>query len=962
TAATDPAVKFTFTNADVYTNNYKYTVTDATKGALLFTRDSEKPIDGLAAALTGTADGTERLFNLIGNYTGTDAEAANLAGNLTILGNGTAANAYSISADAKKTSGLVNVADTGTLSIEKIKINGFTNSSTNGGVINATSGATVDVDNVLFSGNKATVAVAAGGASAGTFATDVADGKGGVIHSTEAKTTIAGTTFDSNAALDGGAIYNSGTSKDSVVTVTDSTFAKNSATATATATGGNGGAIVNSGTKATAKIKNSTFSGNSANALVSGTITGITTDSNENPSGLQGEFKTVGGNGGAIANDAGTLTVGGKFVNNKANGRAIPTNVPWIDDNKSLTEDQKDAAWNLVEAEYLKSGKGGAIYNTGSSTGTVEKGTQFIGNAATNAGGAIYNDATLTVESGALFEGNTAIAGGAIHNATKGGTLIVNGATFSGNIAKGTEDNDGGAIYNAGTATITNSTFKNNKAEAFDAEGGAIYNEGGTLTVEDSSFIGNSAGTAGGAIANWSNGTVNIAANTKDVEFTGNTAGGKSNAIHNDSGTVNFSTTGIKEIVVNDAITGGGTKQSLLEIDGNVSFNNDVSGNNLRVDIGATLGFGDKGKFNDVKRDVTFNDGATLDLANGKISEAIVAKNVSVEDENGAVNVVVDVDLANTAVDSIKAESFNQTGKFQFDNFRMLSDAATADVQTVTVFTGNDSDKPKMDVAKTTFTSNYKYDVTADKGALTFTRENDKVNGVAGALTEASKGVKTSLSLTGDYNAEENLEKLTAGALTVFGQGHTFNGNGKGGFNVTSGTLNMGDATMSGFDSALTVGTGGAVAMTGVNFTGNTGAIVNNGTLKFTDCSFTNNGTPAKTGKTVSILAAGGNASAGAIYNENTLSIVASNQDVVFGGNSASGVSNAIHNEGNSTLNLVASGHRIVFNDSITGAATSEMAINKDEGTGTIVLNADMSGYKGAVALDNGTLQLGANG
>ncbi|MEG2063483.1 MAG: hypothetical protein RR007_07450, partial [Kiritimatiellia bacterium] len=403
---------------------------------------------------------------------------------------------------------------------------------------------------------------------------------------------------------------------------------------------------------------------------------------------------------------------------------------------------------------------------------------------------------------------------------------------------------------------------------------------------------------------------------------------------------------------MNDAITGGGTKQSLLEIDGNVSFNNDVSGNNLRVDAGATLDFGDKGKFNDATRDVMFYCGSTLDLANGTTSEAIVAKNVSVkDDDNGAVNVVVDVDLANTAVDSIKAESFNQTGKFQFDNFRMLSDAAGT-VTAVTVFTGTENAKPTMDVAKTTFTSNYAYDVTATNGALTFTRGNDKVNGVAKALETASKGVTTSLSLTGDYNAEENLEKLTAGALTVFGQGHTFNGNGKGGFNVTSGTLNMGDATMSGFDSALTVGTGGAVAMTGVNFTGNTGAIVNNGTLKFTDCSFTNNGTPAKTGKTVSILAAGGNASAGAIYNENTLSIVASNQDVVFGGNSASGVSNAIHNEG--TLNLVASGHRIVFNDSITGAATSVMAINKDEGTGTIVLNADMSGYKGAVALDNG--------
>ncbi|MEG1934329.1 MAG: hypothetical protein RR133_07095, partial [Kiritimatiellia bacterium] len=328
-----------------------------------------------------------------------------------------------------------------------------------------------------------------------------------------------------------------------------------------------------------------------------------------------------------------------------------------------------------------------------------------------------------------------------------------------------------------------------------------------------------------------------------------------------------------------------------------------------------------------------------------------VAKDVSVAD-GGKANVVVDVDLANTAVDSIKAGSSNQNGKFQFDNFRMLSDAAGT-VTAVTVFTGTDSAKPTMGVAGTTFTSNYKYDVTAADGALTFTRGNDTVDGVAEALTEASTGVTVSLSLTEDYNAKVDLGELNnAGELTVFGQGKTLNGNGNGGFNVTNGMLNMEDATMSGFNSALTVGTDGAAAITGVNFTGNTAAIVNNGELTFTDCSFTDNRTDKGT--------------AGAIYNKGigtTLNIVASNQDVVFGGNSAAGVSNAIHNEGTSELYLDASGHRqIVFNDSITGADTSAIVINEDKGTGTIVLNAAMDNYKGAVVLDAGTLQLGANG
>ncbi|MEG1480730.1 MAG: hypothetical protein RSD41_06995, partial [Kiritimatiellia bacterium] len=135
--------------------------------------------------------------------------------------------------------------------------------------------------------------------------------KGFVVKDSKTKLTLKELTLKD--FKDSAVTVESGTAAD----ITNVTFSGNSATATAT--GGNGGAIVNSGT---ATIANSTFSGNSANALASGTITGVNTSGAK--LALEGDFKTVGGNGGAISSDAGTLNVGGKFVNNKANGRAIP--------------------------------------------------------------------------------------------------------------------------------------------------------------------------------------------------------------------------------------------------------------------------------------------------------------------------------------------------------------------------------------------------------------------------------------------------------------------------------------------------------------------------------------------------------------------------------------------------------------------------------------------------------------
>src|SRR5271156_2052247 len=90
----------------------------------------------------------------------------------------------------------------------------------------------------------------------------------------------------------------------------------------------------------------------------------------------------------------------------------------------------------------------------------------------------------------------------------------------------------GGAIYNNGTLTVANSRLSGNQATGSggrDGDGGAISNGTGTLTVTDSTLSGNQATSDsqdgsgfGGAISNISTGTVTVTNTT----FSANQAGG----------------------------------------------------------------------------------------------------------------------------------------------------------------------------------------------------------------------------------------------------------------------------------------------------------------------------------------------------------------------------------------------------------------------------------------------------
>ena len=91
-------------------------------------------------------------------------------------------------------------------------------------------------------------------------------------------------------------------------------------------------------------------------------------------------------------------------------------------------------------------------------------------------------------------------------------------------------DQVGGGIFNGWNATVINSTISGNSGPANGIGGGGIGNGSFSLTVEDCTFSGNSA-HSGGAIYNWTGGTIRVG----DTVFNAGATGG---TLFNNSGTI----------------------------------------------------------------------------------------------------------------------------------------------------------------------------------------------------------------------------------------------------------------------------------------------------------------------------------------------------------------------------------------------------------------------------------------
>lgn len=320
------------------------------------------------------------------------------------------------------------------------------------------------------------------------------------------------------------------------------------------------------------KVKNSTFTGNTASNKAGAIYNDINTELELSDSSFNKNSATQGG---AIYNsegenvkkaDEGTIYIGATiFTNLGEKGEKIIMN------SNTATRQMSGKDETSPSNEFL----GGAIYNAGTikqkdSTSSYNNeviGFEFNNNSAgagqstsdpakstIGRGGAYYNAVSGTTYVGnSKFDGNFTYAfakdgkevqseGGAIYN--EKGTLIVGESQDYDGTVKGVEftnnginansevtTNRGGAIYNAtGATTIVESTKTKFSGNSAIKEGGAIYNAtGATLEIKDGVSIGsiddkaNNAKLGGGV---FNAGSLKLAEGTSFVNNTAFNGGG----------------------------------------------------------------------------------------------------------------------------------------------------------------------------------------------------------------------------------------------------------------------------------------------------------------------------------------------------------------------------------------------------------------------------------------------------
>ena len=394
--------------------------------------------------------------------------------------------------------------------------------------------------------------------------------------------TISGSKFINNKAQYGGAAYfNKG-----FVTITDSVFENNVATAEGGAVGFSHASVKD----LVVSINNSSFVGNKA--PVAGAIFTNVDSKITNSNFINNSAAKIGG---AICNVNDLTVENSKFVNNTPqaihnskelhlgietftdlqNAIDLVDGILTLDSDIAMTDDEAagfvngvainkniriDGKGHTIDAKNLgrifsigegftvtltnatlingKADKGGAIYNDGSLTLSDVK---LSDNAADGYGGAVFNNGELVV-SDSVFDSNDIVnrgsasvdyGGAAIYN-WYDGVLTVSGSNFTNNI-KNYKNGDRlvGAVATIGDATISDSCFVNNAGRwggAISASGYLIAGDDvNTLTVSGSTFKENGGLYGAGIFVAGSDFTVS------DCVFDKNTAFGKGNMTPNNN-------------------------------------------------------------------------------------------------------------------------------------------------------------------------------------------------------------------------------------------------------------------------------------------------------------------------------------------------------------------------------------------------------------------------------------------
>ncbi len=806
--------------------------TSAYYGGAVYSRSSHITIDG--GSVTGSTGATGAALYFAEKST---VELKNLAvkdntssTNGVIYANGGTLTMDKVTANGNKASSGGVLFTSGAHTVVTLKDSVWSNNSaSSGGAINMTN-ASVTVTNCEFNENTARL----GGAiynKLGTLVTDNVtffknaatkntsggSGNGGAVCMNGGTFTVSekDSFLENTAENHAGAIYVSyfenETTKEKtggVLTATGGTFTGNTAM---------GGGAVSIRTACEANFDGTTFTGNSV-------------------TGNDGKADGYGEGGGAVYVGYGKLTL--KNVTTTGNqsenfGGAV-----------HVVDSQLAVSGSAFAENEAKTG--GAVYMTAASVASVTD-SAFTGNSATGNGGALYlggaevttdnldmqnNSASgnggalylmgreMTVDSGDTFKNNSAGGhGGAIYLVYKtntdktrtGATLNATDVTFEGNTAMA-----GGAI-SARSACIVNldgTTLKNNSVTGFvddgdettsdnngDGEGGgAIYVGYGTLNMKDVTATGNTASDFGGVVDAVAS-PVTITGGTYSDNTSNN--GGVLHAMTGSAITVNGTTfTGNKSLYANteyDSNIGGGVFHT---IGGTLHITGCTLDGNTSQNYGGVLHTNKTEVTVDGETQIKNSAGATGAVMHMRSAKATL-ENISITDNTSRMNGVIyyagsDLTLKNVTATGNKAHQ----GGVMFVNSATVTVAdstfsgnsatnggviytkggATVNVEN-SAFTENTAtyggaiyliEESKLNLTGATFTKN---SATKDGGAI-----YNKASTVTGVDTETAKNTFTENTAASHggaiyvvYATNETTQEKTGGALTL--TGGTFTGN-----------------------------------------------------------------------------------------------------------------------------------------------------------------------------------------
>ena len=368
--------------------------------------------------------------------------------------------------------------------------------------------------------------------------------------------TISGSKFTNNKAQYGGAAYfNKG-----FVTITDSVFENNIATAEGGAVGFSHASVKD----LVVSINNSSFVGNKApvaGAIFTNVDSKITNSNftkntaskggavlNENGAKLTVDNSTFKDNaadsyGGAVFNNGELVVSDSVFDSNDIVNRGSAG----VDYGGAAIYNWENAKLDISKSNFTNNIKNyvngdrlvGAVTTIGNATISD---SYFVNNSgrwggALAATGGVSGSAINTIDvDGTKFVNNTALYGGAMF--VWASNYTISNSVFDNNSAFGKGDmspnnNNGGALVVTQdnipvSGKIVNSNFTNNKAQY----GGAAWINEGTVDIDGSNFINNTATTAAGAIG-FDPQYAKIIATVDSSKFVNNTAGSYAGAIYN---------------------------------------------------------------------------------------------------------------------------------------------------------------------------------------------------------------------------------------------------------------------------------------------------------------------------------------------------------------------------------------------------------------------------------------------